>query len=48
MIPAEYLEISGSERWQVVTGKYFSMLVVAQKKCLNMDENMPFYSVYTV
>lgn len=45
MIPAEYLEISGSVRWQVVTGKCFPMLVVGQKKCLNMDENMPFYSV---
>ena len=27
MISAEYLEISGSERWQVVTGKCFSLLV---------------------
>ena len=32
MIPAEYLEISGSERWQVVTGKCFSLLVAGQKE----------------
>ena len=32
MIAAEYLEISGSERWQVVTGKCFSLLVAGQKE----------------